>query len=119
MSLLARILSALVLCTIAANFAAAQSKDVDPFVIAGALRLEVEIETCRLSVSDKDRSELRQAIVRLQKRAGLSDSMIAKVQKDMRENKDDPDLKEVLAESCKDMRANFRKYLAEVLGKSR
>jgi hypothetical protein len=114
----ATLLAAAVATATAWTAAAQRAGDVDPFVIAGALRLEVEIETCGLSVSAQDRSELRQAIVRLQKRAGLPDAMIAKVQKDMLALKDDPDWKPMQAEACKDMRTNFKKYLTEVLGKS-
>lgn len=89
-----------------------------PFVLAGALALEVEIDACKLPASAKERDELRQAIVRLQQRTGLPDDVIAKIQADMRATKADPEWKPVQVEVCKEMRANFKKHLAEVVGRS-
>jgi hypothetical protein len=99
--------------------AAAQSEQVDPFVIAGALGLEAEIEACAIPASQAEKEQLAQAIRVLQQRSKLPDEFFARVRRAMREDKKDPDWKEVQDEVCKDMRLKYKQYLAEVLEKAR
>jgi hypothetical protein len=99
--------------------AAGQSEQVDPFLISGALGLEAEIEACAPPITSNEKEQLQQAIRTLQQRAKLPDELFVKVRRELRARKADPEWKEVQEEVCKDMQINFRKYLAEVLEKTR
>jgi hypothetical protein len=99
--------------------AAAQSEQVDPFLISGALGLEAEIEACAIPATPAEREQLAQAIRTFQKRAKLPDEFFVKVRRGLREAKKDPDWKEVQVEVCKDMREKYKQYLAEVVAKAK
>jgi hypothetical protein len=113
------LVAGIALLAAAAVPAAAQAENVDPFLISGALGLVAEIEACALPITSNEKEQLQQAIRTLQQRAKLPDELFVKVRRELRAQKADPEWKEVQEEVCKDMRVNFRKYLAEVLEKTK
>ncbi len=111
---------AVILAALAAFPAAAQpaSERALPFVLAGALRLEFEIEACAIAASASERDQLKQALANLQKRTGLPDEAIAKIRREARADMADPAWKSIQLETCKEARVKFKEFLTEVIERS-
>jgi len=89
------------------------------WALGGALGLENTIEACAIPVSNSQRDELRNAIAVLQKKIGAPDRMIANIRRDLRAGRSEEPWISIKDEICKDSRARFTEFLAEVLAASK
>jgi len=93
---------------------------VDPFLLAGALGLEADIEACNIPASDSDKEALKQAIRIMQQKIEMPDAVIAKIRQDMRTFRSETDWKsQEAAQYCRDLKASFNAHLADVLSRSK
>ena len=117
----ARVLAALAVILGAAIPCAAQpaGERVNPFVMAGAMELEADIEACKIPATESQKEELRQAIRTMQQKVEMPDAAIAKIRQDMRADRSDKFWQDNAAEYCRDTKAKFTDHLAEVLRRSK
>ena len=85
------------------------------WALSGALGLENTIEACAIPASTSQRDELRNAIAALQKKIGAPDRMIANIRRDLRAGRSEEPWISIKDEICKDSRARFTEFLAEIL----
>ena len=117
--LVGRAVLALALVTSLPCAAQPAGEKVDPFLVAGALGLEADVEACKLPASDSQKEELRQAIRAIQLKAELPDAFIAKVRQDLQAARSEQFWTSHAREICQDLRAKFTDNLAEVVRRSK